>query len=99
MHSPQLPKELARIWGRQLKPLDWQGRLLLINDFHENLQEMIPDMNEFCEVFPATVMETLNLISETDITCDMQAHVFANSSDQKHRQAAGAWFRSHSGNR
>ncbi|WP_282608906.1 hypothetical protein [Pelagibius sp. Alg239-R121] len=97
MKSGQLPKELARIWARQLKPMAWEKRVLLINDFHENLQEMIPDFEEFCDVFPAIVMETLNLISEDEITCDAQAHIFANSADQGHRLVAGAWFRSHGG--
>ncbi len=93
MQPEQLPKELAQIWARQLKPLSWEKRVLLMNDFHENLQEMIPDFGEFCEVFPAIVTETLELIDDPEISCDAQAHIFANSADEKHRRLAGAWFR------
>ena len=94
MESKQLPKELSQIWARQLKPLDWDKRVLLINDFHDNLKEMIPNFEEFCDVFPAIVRETLVLIGEDEILCDAQAHIFANSADQKHRLMAGDWFRS-----
>ena len=94
MGPRQLPKELSQIWARQLVPADWDTRVFLINDFHDNLKEMIPDFEEFCEVFPAIVMETLNLIGENEITCDAQAHIFANSADQKHRLMARDWFRS-----
>lgn len=93
MQAEQLPKELAQIWARQLKPLSWEKRVQLMNEFHENLKEMIPDFGEFCEVFPEIVTETLNQINEHDIACDAQAHIFANSADEKHRQRAGAWFR------
>ena len=95
MGSGQLPKELSQIWARQLKPVDWDKRVLLINEFHDNLKEMIPDFEEFCDVFPAIVQETLVLIGEDEITCESQAHIFANSADQNHRLLAGAWFRSH----
>lgn len=96
MQAEQLPTELAQIWARQLKPLSWEERITLMNEFHENLKEMIPDFEEFCEVFPAIVMETLNRIDEADISCDAQAHIYANSADEEHRQRAGAWFRTHS---
>ena len=94
MGSGKLSKELSRIWARQLKPVNWEKRVLLINDFHDNLKEMIPDFEEFCDVFPAIVRETLVLIDEDEILCDAQAHIFANSADQTHRLMAGAWFRS-----
>lgn len=94
MGSRDLPKELAPIWVRQIKSLDWDGRVKMLNEFHDNLREMIPDFDEFCEVFPRTVAETLKLLGEDEITCDSQAHVFANSSDKTHRERAGAWFRS-----
>lgn len=88
-----LAEELAVRWYRPIAAADWPQRLALLNEIHDHLREEIPDFEQFCEVFPLFIAGLIRRISDPVITSADQAHVFANSADPEHRQAAAAWFR------
>jgi hypothetical protein len=45
-------------------------------------------------VFPRFIAALIERLADPVITSADQAHVFANSADPNHRQAAAVWFRS-----
>jgi hypothetical protein len=85
--------ELANRWLEATKAASWPGRLALLNEIHDHLREEIPEFDRFCDVFPRFIAELVNLLSDPVIRSSDQAHVFANSADASHRQAAAAWFK------
>lgn len=87
-----LAVELAERWLGPIRAVDWAGRLSLLNEIHDHLREEIPDFGRFCDVFPEFVAELIRRIDDPTVRSSDQAHIFANSADERHRQAAAAWF-------
>lgn len=87
-----LAVELAERWLEPMRAVDWAERLSLLNDIHDYLREEIPDFGKFCDVFPQFIAELITRLSDRDVRSSDQAHIFANSADERHRQAAAAWF-------
>ena len=88
----ELAVELAERWLGPIRAADWAGRLSLLNDVHDHLREEIPDFDRFCDVFPQFIAELIRRIADPTVRSSDQAHIFANSADERHRQAAAAWF-------
>ena len=85
--------EVARVWIGQLRGKNWNERLIVIADLFEYMRESIRDLDDFAEVFPIAVAEIICGLNEPQISCVEQAHLWANSSDARHRDAAGIWLR------
>ena len=88
-----LAVELADRWLAAIQDVGWPQRLALLNEIHDHLREEIPEFERFCEVFPRFIAELIDRLADSVIRSADQAHVFANSADPGHRQAAAAWFR------
>lgn len=88
-----LAVELANRWLEATKVASWPERLALLNEIHDHLRDEIPEFDRFCDVFPRFIAELINLLSDPVIRSSDQAHVFANSAEPSHRQAAAAWFK------
>jgi hypothetical protein len=85
--------ELADRWLAAIEAAHWSQRLTLLNEIHDHLREEIPDFERFCEVFPRFIAALIERLADPVIRSADQAHVFANSAESAHRQAAAAWFR------
>lgn len=90
--NSDLALELAERWLRPIRAVDWPERLSLLNDIHDYLREEIPDFAQFCDVFPHFIAELIERLGDPVVHSSDQAHIFANSADARHRQAAAAWF-------
>ena len=91
----ELATELAERWVKQLLHKDWKERLDIIADLYEYLRESTKEFADFCEIFPDSVAEIIRRLNEPEVSCVEQAHLYANSRDAAHRDAARAWFREH----
>ena len=91
----ELAVELADRWVKQLLGKSWKERLNLVADLYEYLRESTREFSDFCEIFPDTVAEIIDRLKESEVTCVEQAHLYANSRDATHRDAARTWFREH----
>jgi hypothetical protein len=88
-----LADELAERWTPMLRGRDWRERLALLHQIHEQLQEDLGDIELYSEVSPIFISEIIDaLTDDTPITSTEQAHIYANSGNPEHRQAAGEWF-------
>jgi thymidylate synthase len=47
----------------------------------------------FCDVFPEAIALIIERLGNEPIATVGQAHVYANSLDENHRQMAKAWFK------
>lgn len=92
--DPDLAIELADRWLEPIRAASWAERLALLNEIHDHLREEIPEFDRFCDVFPRFIAALIDRLADPAITSADQAHVFANSANSDHRQAASAWFRS-----
>lgn len=91
--DPDLAVELADRWLPAIEAAGWHDRLMLLNEVHDHLREEIPDFERFCDVFPRFIAELIDRLADPVIRSADQAHVFANSANPAHRNAAAAWFR------
>lgn len=85
--------EVAERWLHQLKPVGWEQRILLLNDLHQYLRDNLPSLDVFCEVFPEAISIIIDRLGREPIGSVAQAHVYANSLEEAHRQMAKAWFK------
>lgn len=92
--DPDLAIELADRWLEPTRATNWAGRLALLNEIHDHLRDEIPEFDRFCDVFPRFIAALIDRLADPEIRSADQAHVFANSANAEHRQAAAAWFRS-----
>ena len=90
--AARLAAELAARWLPQLAKNDWSERLRLLDRIHEQLQDDLNDLQLYSEVSPFFVRDVIRLLGGGPITCEAQAHVYANSADGAHRNAAGDWL-------
>lgn len=85
--------EVAERWLHQLKPVSWDRRILLLNDLHQYLRDNLASLDVFCDVFPEAIAIIIERLGAEPIGSVAQAHVYANSLDENHRQMAKAWFK------
>jgi hypothetical protein len=85
--------EVAERWLHQLKPVPWEQRILLLNDLHQYLRDNLASLEVFCDVFPEAIALIIERLGNEPIATVGQAHVYANSLDENHRQMAKAWFK------
>jgi len=90
--ADQLASELARRWRPSLVNQNWAGRVDLIRQMHEQLQDDLEDLQLYAEVSPLLIKKIIDALGAGPIESVEQAHVYANSADKKHRDAAGAWL-------
>lgn len=95
-HAEDLAEELAERWTSLFAPKDWPGRLQLLQQVHEQLQEDLGDLNLYCAVSPAFIRKLIERLSDGPVASVAQAHIYANSDDEEHRRAAGEWLTQHS---
>jgi len=90
------PEELAAEWVDRcidlLRPMDWPGRMDAMMQLHDQLRSDFTDFDVFCQVFPIFVEQTLVRLGTEPVTELDQAHIYANSADPAHREAAGTWL-------
>ena len=91
----ELATELAERWVKQLCDKGWNERLNLVADLYEYLRESTKAFSDFCEIFPDTIAGIIERLDEPEVTCVEQAHLYANSRDAAHRDAARRWFLEH----
>ena len=87
-----LVDELVTSWVPLFEPKNWPERLHLLNEVHEQLQEDIGDLEVYSAVSPAFIRELIERLQGGPVGSAAQAHIYANSSDDDHRQAAGEWL-------
>ena len=90
-----LVAELVSRWLPLFAAEDWPERLKLLHQMHEQLQEDLGQMELYSAVSPALIHELLEQLAAGPITCTAQAHIYANSDDERHRRMAGEWLDLH----
>ena len=90
--AEELAAELAVRWKSVFEPKTWAERLNLLHEVHEQLQEDLRNFEVYSAVSPLLIRELIDLLSDGPVASLAQAHIYANSSDPKHRRAAGEWF-------
>ena len=90
-----LVEELAARWNAFFVAKDWPGRLDLLNQLHEQLLEDLGDLDLYCAVSPVLIQRLIDNVSDGPVGSAAQAHIYANSADEAHRQAAGEWLAGH----
>ena len=90
-----LVAELVGRWLPLFATEDWPGRLKLLHQMHEQLQDDLGQLELYTAVSPALIRELLEQLSAGPITCTAQAHIYANSGDERHRRMAGEWLELH----
>jgi len=87
-----LAEELAERWTSCFVSEDWTKRLELLQQIHEQLQEDLQDLDLYCEVSSAFIRKLIERLLEGAVRSTAQAHIYANSDSEEHRQAAGEWL-------
>lgn len=95
IQSTALARELVDRCADLLLDKSWPERLRALMEMHDQLRDDIEDFAVFCEVFPLFIQALIERLGISEIECLEQAHIYANSADEAHRQAAGAWMRRH----
>lgn len=92
MERNGLVGELVDRWASRLATVPWPERLELLADIHEQLLEDIGDLQRYAEISPQLLAGLVERWAAPIIVCDEQAHIYANSANESHRAASGAWF-------
>jgi hypothetical protein len=93
----QLANELLDRWAPALQGKDWAKRLVLLGQIHEQLQEDIKDLETYCAVSPLFLAGLIDRLGVSEVDSVEQAHIYANSGSEAHRQLAGVWLAKHQG--
>lgn len=92
-----LTDELVSLWAPLFAPKGWPERLELLKEVHEQLQDDIGDLEFYSAVSPVLIRKLIEQLQGGPVMSTAQAHIYANSDDQEHRQAAGEWLSKHAG--
>jgi hypothetical protein len=87
-----LVAELVDRWAPTFQSRSWAGRLSLLTEIHEQLLDDLGNFDIFAEVSPRFIAGLIDRLDEGPIRCDEQAHIYANSGNDRHRRLAGDWF-------
>jgi hypothetical protein len=94
--AEELSAELANRWHAIFASKNWAERLNLLQQVHEQLQEDLRDFKMYCAVSPRLIRRLIELVSDGPVGSLAQAHIYANSDDERHRRAAGEWLNAYS---
>jgi hypothetical protein len=92
MDTDRLAEELVDRWTAALARRDWPQRLELLTDIHEKLKEDVDSIETYAEVSPRFIGRLVDRLGYPEVTCEEQAHIYANSNRSDHREAAGRYF-------
>ena len=92
MDTDRLASELVDRWAGALARRTWPERLELMTDIHEKLREDVECIATYAEVSPRFIARIIDRLGGGEVTCAEQAHIYANSHRQAHREAAGRYF-------
>jgi hypothetical protein len=87
-----LTDELLLRWAALFESRSWSGRLELLSEMHEQLRDDIRDFEAYSAVSRVFIRKLIDRLEGGAISCAPQAHIYANSDDERHRQAAGDWL-------
>jgi hypothetical protein len=87
-----LADELVSRWAPLFAHEDWPGRLKLLQEIHEQLQEDLGDLDTYSAVSPVFIRKLIENLSGGPVACAAQAQIYANSDDDAHRRAAHEWL-------
>ncbi len=91
------PEQLAAQWAEHcielLRPMDWPGRMDALMQLHDQLRNDFANFEVFCQVFPIVIAQTIERLGQPPVEDLNQAHIYANSSETSHREAAGDWLK------
>lgn len=87
-----LVAELLKRWFTTFAAQNWQERLALLNELHDQLLEDLGDWEVYCAVFPAFIAALIDRLGDSAVSSEPQAHIYANSQREEHRRAAGDWL-------
>jgi len=88
-----LTDELVERWATLFQPKTWPERLQMLGQMHEQLQDDIGDLEIYSSVSRIFIKKLIDRLDDgRPVSSTAQAHVYANSDDQDHRQAAGEWL-------
>jgi hypothetical protein len=90
-----LTDELAARWLPVFEPRSWSARLELLNEIHEQLRDDIGDFEIYSAVSRVFIRKLIEGLDGGVVSSAPQAHIYANSDDELHRRAAGAWLSRH----
>jgi hypothetical protein len=93
--TPQIESlvaELLKRWYTSFAAESWSERLTFLNELHEQLLEDLGDWELYCAVFPAFIAALIDRLGDSPVASEAQAHIYANSRQEEHRRAAGAWL-------
>jgi hypothetical protein len=90
--------ELVDRWAPMMQSRSWAGRLALLAEIHEQLLEDLGNFDVFAEVSPRFIAGLIERLDEGLVDNAEQAHIYANSGDERHRRMAGDWFEANRGN-
>lgn len=93
MEVEALATELAERWAPMMERMDWPERLQLLGEIHEKLLEDLGNFDIYAELSPRFIARLLDRVGNGTISSAAQAHIFANSAEDRHRRASGEWFR------
>jgi hypothetical protein len=93
-----LADELADRWAPLFTEKDWEKRLELLHLVLEHLQESVADLATYAAVAPVFIRKLIMLLPPEPLSSTAQAHIYANSDDEKHRDTAGRWLAQQSRN-
>ena len=95
--AEKLSTELATRWAVVFAKKNWAERLDLLNQVHEQLQEDLGDLEMYSAVSPIFIRKLIERLSDGPVASVAQAHIYANSEDERHRRAAGEWLAAQEG--
>jgi hypothetical protein len=87
--------DLAARWAGTLINKSWPERYELMRQMHEQMQDDMEDLQLYAEVSPRLIKRIIDELPGGPVTSLEQAHIYANSADKAHRDAAGAWLARH----
>ena len=92
-----LSDELSRRWQSLFAQKGWEERLDLLREIQDQLKEDLEDLEAFVALLPLLVRKLIDGLPLAPIVSVAQAHIYANSDADEHRQLAGQWLRAQSG--
>ncbi|HKT16989.1 MAG TPA: hypothetical protein VJR47_03035 [Stellaceae bacterium] len=91
-----LSDELSQRWQSHFAQKNWEERLDLLRQIQDQLKEDLEDLESFVALLPLLVRKLIDGLPPAPIGSFAQAHIYANSDAEEHRQLAGQWLRAQS---
>ena len=91
MRATELAEELADFWFSAIEGADWDGRLEILQEIDAQLLSDLEKRSDYETVWPEFVAAVIERLGAPPVTRAAQAKIYALSSKEYHRGAAGAW--------